>query len=119
MEGQVLPKRVVRYIHEMGVRALDHLAENYRPSSSNDAAPNAVQTLVNDWKAMSTDEKEQFVERVGVSVVEVIAASAALPLGLKLGKKAVKAARKVIKKKTKRFRKAAKQKKTAKAARKK
>ncbi len=101
---ELLPKRVVRYIHDMGVRSLDHLAETF------DGNGQAVQALVSQWKAMSTDDKEKFVERVAVSVVEVVAASAALPLGLKLGKKAAKAAKKVIRKQTKRLRKAAKSK---------
>lgn len=105
----LLPKRVVSYIHDMGVRSLDHLANNMETGE-----PAAVQNLVNQWKAMSTQEKEKFVERVGVSVVETVAASAALPLGLKLGKKAAKAAKKVIKKQTKRFKKAAKTKPRAK-----
>jgi len=100
----LLPKRVVGYIHEMGVRSLDHLAENF-----GDDSPAALQTLVNHWKTMSADEKGAFVERVGASVVEVIAASAVLPVGLKLGKKVAKATRKVIKKQTKRIKKAAKQ----------
>lgn len=102
----LLPKRVVRYIHEIGVRSLDHLAENY------DAVQDTpVKSLVSQWKSMNTADKEQFVERVGASVVEVVAASAVLPLGLKLGKKAAKAAKKAIKKQTKRIRKAAKGKK--------
>jgi len=105
---KLLPKRVVGYIHEMGVRSLDHLAENFGEDS-----PAAVQTLVNHWKTMSADEKGAFVERVGASVVEVIAASAVLPVGLKLGKKVAKATRKVIRKQTKRIKKAAKQAKSA------
>src|SRR5579859_840675 len=113
---ELLPKRVVRYIHEMGVRSLDHLAEHFEAPAAADGSPNALQTLVSHLKAMSTNDKEQFVERVGVSVVEVVAASAALPLGLKLGKKAAKAAKKVIKKQTKRIRKAAKAKKPKAAA---
>lgn len=118
---ELLPKRVVRYIHDMGVRSLDHLAENFEPPrpAAEGAAPNAVQALVRDWQQLSTGEKEQFVERVAISVVEVVAASAALPLGLKLGKKAAKAAKKVIKKQTKRMRKAAKAKRKVSAARKK
>ena len=101
---ELLPKRVVGYIHEMGVRSLDHLAENFGEDS-----PAAVQTLVNHWKTMSADEKGAFVERVAASVVEVVAASAVLPVGLKLGKKVAKATRKVIKKQTKKIKKAAKQ----------
>jgi len=107
----VLPRRVVNYIHEIGVRALDHLANNLESP-----APAGVESLVTSWKSMTMQEKEQFVERVGVSVVEVVAASAALPLGLKLGKKAAKAAKKVIRKQTKRIRKAAKGKGTKKKA---
>ena len=100
---ELLPKRLVRYIHETGVRSLDHLAENVEANG-----PAAVQTLVGHWRAMSTEEKETFVEKVAASVVEVVAASAALPLGLKLSKRAAKAAKKVIRKQTKRIRKAAK-----------
>ena len=100
----LLPKRVVGYIHEMGVRSLDHLAENF-----GEDAPAAVQTLAGHWKSMAAEEKEDFVERVAASVVEVIAASAVLPVGLKLGKKVVKATGKAIRKKTKKIKKAAKQ----------
>jgi hypothetical protein len=110
---QKLPKRVVAYIHDMGVKALDHLAEGYRPPAGDSAAaPNAIHTLIDHWKSMSKDDKEQFVDRVAESVVEVVAASAALPLGLKMGKKAAKATGKVIRKQTKKLRKEAK--KTAK-----
>ena len=99
----LLPKRAVGYIHEMGVRSLDHLAENF-----GDDSPEAVKTLVGHWKAMSAEEKEDFIDRVAASVVEVVAASAVLPIGLKLGKKVAKATGKVIRKKTKKIRKAAK-----------
>lgn len=120
---ELLPKRVVNYIHDMGVRALDHLAANFdvptQAPEGEGAVPNAVQTLVGHWKSMAPADKELFVERVAVSVVEVVAASAALPFGLKLGKKAAKAATKVIKKQSKRLRKAAKTAKTAKTAKKK
>lgn len=113
MESQkLLPKRLVDYIHEMGVRALDHLAENYHPAEPADgAAPTAVKTLIDHWKSMPTEEKEAFVEEVARSVVSVVAASAALPLGLKLGKKAVKATKKVFKRETKKIRKDDKKKK--------
>src|SRR4051794_21129385 len=103
----VLPKRVVEYIHEMGVRALDHLAANFQPAEG--AAPTAVQTVVEHWKSMATEEKEEFVERVAASVVEVVAASAALPVGLALGKRVAKATKKVLKRQTKKIRKVAKQ----------
>jgi hypothetical protein len=112
---KLLPKRVVDYIHEMGVRALDHLAEDAEPAvapgpdaAGSVAAPTAVQTLIDQWKAMATDDKEEFVERVAGAVVEVVAASAALPLGLKLGKKAARATKKVLKRETKKLRKVAK-----------
>jgi hypothetical protein len=113
LEAQnVLPKRVVDYIHDMGIRALDHLADTVKKSESTaageGAAPNAVETLVNDWKSMSKADKEKFVDSVAASVIEVIAASAVLPVGIKLGKKAVKATKKMIKKRTKKLRKAAK-----------
>lgn len=113
----VLPRRVVRYIHEMGVRSLDHLAENFEPPGNADAEPTGVQSLVGHWKTLSIDEKERFVERVAVSIVEVIAASAVLPLGAKLGKKAAKSAKKVIRKEAKRIRKAAKSKAAKRPAR--
>lgn len=116
MESEkLLPKRVVDYIHEMGVRALDHLADSGEPAvapgpdaSGSVAAPTAVQTLIDHWKAMATDDKEEFVERVAGAVVDVVAASAALPLGLKLGKKAARATKKVLKRETKKLRKVAK-----------
>ncbi len=106
----LLPKRVVAYIHEMGVRALNHLADGYQqPSGPAGAkAPNAVQALVDHWNSMTTDDKEKFVDHVAASVVDVVAASAVLPLGLKLGKRAAKATRVVLKKQTKKLRKAAK-----------
>jgi hypothetical protein len=118
---KLLPKRVVDYIHEMGVRALDHLADNVQPSPpaapptegeaqpAEGATPNAIATLVSHWQAMTDDEKEEFVDRVAASVIEVVAASAALPLGLKLGKRAVKATKRVLKRETKKVRKLAKQ----------
>ena len=52
--------------------------------------------------------KQQFVDRVTASVVEVVAASAALPTGLKLGKKTAKATGKVIRKRAKTIKKDAK-----------
>jgi len=100
---ELLPKRVVGYIHEMGVRSLDHLAENAGEDSSA-----AMQALIGNWKSMTAGEKEAFIARVADAVVEVVAASAALPVGLKLGKKAAKATGKVIRKQTKQIRKAAK-----------
>jgi len=105
METQnVLPKRLVNYIHDVGVRALDNLAETVTP----DGGPTAVHNLVDHWKSMSTTDKQQFVDRVATSVVEVVAASALLPVGLKLGKKAVKSARKAIKRRRKALKKSAK-----------
>jgi len=107
----VLPKRVVDYIHDVGVRALDHLADTVKKSGSaaeEGAAPNAVETLVDHWKSMSKTDKEQFVDSVASSVIDVVAASAILPVGIKLGKKAAKATKKMIKKRTKKLRKAAK-----------
>ena len=121
MEPQdLLPKRVADYIHDIGVRSLDHLADRFEaplspatPEGENaPAAPvNAIQTLVQHWKSMSADDKELFVERVAASVMEVIVASATLPLGLKVGKKTVKVAKKVIRKQVKKVRKAARPKK--------
>jgi len=98
----VLPKRLVNYIHETGVRALDNLSETVSGDQ-----PAALQTLVSQWKAMATEEKEQFVDRVALAVVNVIAASALLPIGAKLAKKAAKAARKTIRKRKKALKKAA------------
>lgn len=111
----VLPQRVVDYIHEMGVRALDHLADQVdapTPAKSKTAeespSPGAVQALVDRWKSMAMDDKEEFVERVAASVIEVVAASAALPIGLKLGRQAARATRKVLKRRTRKLRKLAK-----------
>ena len=96
----LLPKRVVNYIHDVGVRSLDSLAATVTRDS-----PAAVRTLTDHWKSMSTADKQQFVDRVAASVVEVVAASALLPIGLKLGKKAVKSARKAIKRRRKALKK--------------
>jgi hypothetical protein len=105
MDAQpTLPKSLVGYIHDMGVRALDHLADHLPPEEEA-ASPGAVQTLVGDWRRMSPHEKEQFVDQVAAAVVDVVAASTLLPAGLKLGKKAAKSARKVIKKRSKSLRK--------------
>ena len=98
-----LPKRLVNYIHDIGVRALDHLADN-----ESGERPKAVQALVDDWKAMTRADKQQFVDRVAASVVDVIAASALLPVGQRLVKKAAKSARKAIKRRAKALKKTAK-----------
>jgi len=103
----LLPKRVANYIQDIGVRSLDHLAEHYEADTTG-APANAVQTLVDHWKSMAAEEKDQFVERVAASVMEVIVASATLPLGLKVGKKTAKVAKKVIRRQVKKVRKAAK-----------
>jgi hypothetical protein len=122
----LLPKRVANYIHDIGVRSLDHLAEHFEapappatPEGENANAPlpaNAIQTLVQHWKEMAPEDKEHFVERVSASVMEMIVASATLPLGLKVGKKTVKVAKKAIRKQVKKVRKAAKPPKPPKAA---
>ncbi|MGH9422565.1 MAG: hypothetical protein ACRD3J_21490 [Thermoanaerobaculia bacterium] len=112
----LLPKRVVNYINEIGVRSMDHLADHVQitpnaPDAGEGAestAPNAVQALVGYWKSMTTEDKEEFVGRVAESVVEVVAASAALPLGLKREKKVIKATRRVVKREAKKIRRAAK-----------
>jgi hypothetical protein len=87
-----LPKKLAGYVHDIGVRALDHLADNVAPPGEG-ATPDALQTLVDNWRAMSEEQKEDFVGRVATSVGEVIAASALLPM-----KRAVKSAKKVLKK---------------------
>jgi Cytidylyltransferase C-terminal domain (DUF2432). len=111
----LLPKRVANYIKDIGVRALDHLAGHLEAAApptapegegSPTAPVDATQTLVHQWKAMAVGDKEEFVDRVAASVMEVIVASATLPLGLKVGRKTVKVAKKVIRKRVKRVRKA-------------
>ena len=102
----VLPKRLVNYIHDVGVRALDHLADTVEHNGS--GGDGAVHNLVGHWRSMPEAEKQSFVDRVATAVVEVVAASAMLPVGLKLGKKVAKSARKVIKKRTKALRKSVK-----------
>ena len=110
----VLPKRLVSYIHDVGVRALDHLADTADGHQS-------VQPLVGHWRSMTEADKQQFVDKVAASVVEAIAASTLLPVGKKLGRKAAKSARKVLKKRTEALRKSVKalSKKTEKTATKK
>ena len=97
----ILPKRLVSYIHDVGVRALDHLADTADGHA-------AVQPLVGHWRSLTDADKQQFVDKVAASVVEAIAASALLPVGIKMGKKAAKSARKVLKKRTKALRKSVK-----------
>ena len=98
-----LPKKLASYIHDTGLRALDHLA-----GSTSEDAPEALQALLGHWRSMTPEQKEDFVHRVSLSVGEVIAASALLPLGVKVGKKAVKSAKKVLKKSAKTIKKNAK-----------
>jgi hypothetical protein len=98
----ILPKRLVAYIHDVGVRALDHLAD----SADGHAA---VEPLVGHWKTLSEAAKQEFVDKVAASVVEVIAATALLPAGVKAGKKVAKSARKVLKKRAKALRKSVKE----------
>jgi hypothetical protein len=116
MEPNDLPKRAARYIQDIGVRALDHLADHIEVAAP--AAPpegekasiapaNAIQGLVQHWKTMATSDKEQFVERVGASVMEMVVASATVQRGLKAGKKTVKEAKKAIRKRVKKVRKSA------------
>lgn len=97
----ILPKRLVAYIHDVGVRALDHLADTADGNA-------AVQPLVGHWRGLSDADKQEFVGKVAASVVEAIAASALLPVGIKMGKKAAKSARKALKKRTKALRKSVK-----------
>ena len=97
----ILPKRLVSYIHDVGVRALDHLADTADGHA-------AVQPLVGHWRSLTDADKQEFVDKVAASVVEAIAASALLPVGKKMVKKAAKSARKVLKKRTKALRKSVK-----------
>ncbi len=107
MEAEtVLPKRLVAYIHDVGVRALDHLADNVEHNGA--GGEDAVHKLVGHWRSMPEAEKQEFVDKVAAAVVEVVAASTLLPVGLKLGKKVAKSARKVIKKRSKALRKSVK-----------
>lgn len=99
-----VPKKLAAYMHDIGVRSLDHLAGRVAPPEEG-AAPNALQHLAGSWKAMTDEEKQSFVETIAASVGEVIAASALLPMGIKAGKKAVKTARKVLKKSAKTLKK--------------
>ena len=106
----VLPKRLVSYIHDVGVRALDHLADSvdHNGAAGPETSPDAVQTLAGHWRSMPEAQKQVFVDKVAAAVVEVVAASTLLPVGLKLGKKAAKSARKVLKRRTKALRKSVK-----------
>jgi hypothetical protein len=104
-----LPKALIAYIEEMGVHALDHLAEKHHTGPEEKGAPSAViALLVEQWQALSADDKQRFVERVVTSVANVIASSSRLPAGLRVGAKAVKSAAKVMKKQRKALKKEAK-----------
>jgi hypothetical protein len=114
----ILPKKLASYIHETGLRALDHLAQS-DAGAPESTAPDALQALLGQWRSMSAEQKDDFVTKVSASVGEVIAASALLPIGIKVGKKAMKSAKKVLKKSAKTLKKNAKAaKKNQKAAKK-
>jgi len=114
----MLPKKLASYIHETGLRALDHLAQS-NAGAPESTAPEALQTLLGQWRSMSAEQKDDFVTKVAASVGEVIAASALLPIGIKVGKKAVKSAKKVLRKSAKTLKKNARAaKKIEKAAKK-
>jgi hypothetical protein len=114
----MLPKKLASYIHETGLRALDHLAQS-NAGAPESTAPEALQTLLGQWRSMTSEQKDDFVTKVAASVGEVIAASALLPIGIKVGKKAVKSAKKVLRKSAKTLKKNAKAaKKIEKAAKK-
>ena len=116
MNMNTLPKKLASYIHETGLRALDHLAQSNAVGPEG-GAPDALKTLLGHWRMMSAEQKDEFVTKVSASVGEVIAASALLPIGIKVGKKAVKSAKKVLKKSANALKKNAKAaKKNAKAA---
>ncbi len=102
---KLLPKRTLAYIHDMGVRGIDKLAETFEVPAGEE--PGAIGRLVEHWRTMTAEEKEDFVQRAASATLDVIAASAVLPLGLKLGKRAAKATGKVIRKKSRKLRKAA------------
>ena len=102
-----LPKKLASYIHDTGLRALDHLAQT-TPAPEEGAEPDVLQLLVGRWRSLSPEQKDAFVTRVSASVGEIIAASALLPMGIKLGKKAVKSAKKVLKRSAKTIKKNAK-----------
>ncbi len=102
-----LPKRLASYVHETGIRALDHLAETVTVPQEG-AQPDALQTLVGYWRGMNDEQKEDFVETIAGAVGEVIAAAALLPVGIKAGKKAIKSARKALRKSAKSIRKTTK-----------
>jgi hypothetical protein len=103
----MLPKKLASYIHETGRRALDHLAQS-DAGAPESTAPDALQALLGQWRSMSAEQKDDFVAKVSAAIGEVIAASALLPIGIKVGKKAVKSAKKVLKKSAKTLKKNAK-----------
>lgn len=50
-KNELLPKRLVNYIHNIGVRALDHLADNFAepataPEGAEAVPPSALQSLI-------------------------------------------------------------------------
>jgi hypothetical protein len=103
-----LPKKLASYIRVTGVRALDHMAASAPPQTEEGAVPDSLQTLLGHWRSMTPEQKDDFVDRVAASVGVVIAASALLPIGIKVGKKAVTSARKVFKKSARTLKKKAK-----------
>lgn len=119
MNPSIFPRKIRSYLNDVGVRALDSLTGNIgaaEPESTEPtdregetpgepAPPNAMQNLAGQWRLMTREEKEDFVDRLIVAVGEVSLLASAVPTGLKIGKKAAKAARKVVKKQTKKLQK--------------
>jgi hypothetical protein len=102
-----LPRRLAGYVHDTGIRALDHLAETVAPPEEGGEA-DALQTLVRQWRGMTEEQKDDFVGHVAGAVGEVIAASTLLPVGIEVGKRAVKSAKKVLKRGAKTLKRTAK-----------
>ena len=66
-----LPKKLASYIHDTGLRALDHLADSV-PAPEDGAQPDALQSLLGHWRSMAPEQKEDFVTRVATSVGAVM-----------------------------------------------
>lgn len=118
---KLLPKRAFTYARDLGVQAMDRLVETFEPETTTrtgdavedeqsgegaaESQPSGLMKLVEHWRTMPAEEKEEFVDRLIATAVEVAAVTAAAG-GFKLGKRAAKATGKVIRKKSRKLRKA-------------
>lgn len=106
MDKAMLPHSLRTYVQEVGVQAVDNIAA--RSAEATQTTSEGVRSLVDNWRQRSDDEKKEFVDKLALAVLEIAAATAVVPVGVKQGKKAVKSVRKFIKRRAKALKKSKK-----------